>query len=445
MLHPASGLHSMTSRTVFRTVPLLLTAALAIAAVHLTATAAGAITYQAQILGPGEAFAISESVVVGRANFGPWAATLWDAETGSSTNLHPSDFWNTEALGVSGGIQVGFGNREHNGPFEALLWHGTAESVTSLTPSWASSSMAYAASGNTQVGSAVYRETFRGAAVLWHGTAESAVDLTPAGYRDSGLLGVSGNSQVGSAELVYTEAHPYGETHAFLWSGTAESAIDLHPQGYWQSVAYGVSGTHQVGEVVDDPSGPLPRYRATLWEGSAESRINLHPSGYFASIALGISGDRQVGYGTTKSDGTRFHALTWNGSRESVIDLHQFLPTGFTTSSASGIDEQGNIVGQADGFAVLWHPQILLGDVNDDGRVDLDDFGILKANFGIGTSLAEGDVNQDGQVNLTDFGILKANFGRSTGVPEPTAGALSLAAVVSIWGVRFVHRRRTSR
>ncbi|MFO0898484.1 MAG: Ig-like domain-containing protein [Pirellulales bacterium] len=51
------------------------------------------------------------------------------------------------------------------------------------------------------------------------------------------------------------------------------------------------------------------------------------------------------------------------------------------------------------------------GDVNGDGKVDLSDFGALKANFGTGDSLAEGDLDGNGKVDLSDFGILKANFG----------------------------------
>jgi hypothetical protein len=55
----------------------------------------------------------------------------------------------------------------------------------------------------------------------------------------------------------------------------------------------------------------------------------------------------------------------------------------------------------------------LPGDFNTDGKVDLTDFGILKENFGSGTTAAQGDANGDAKVDLTDFGILKENFGKS--------------------------------
>jgi hypothetical protein len=79
------------------------------------------------------------------------------------------------------------------------------------------------------------------------------------------------------------------------------------------------------------------------------------------------------------------------------------------------------------------------GDANADGRVDLDDFGLLKANFG-GTGLAiPGDLNFDGEIDLSDFGLLKANFGREPwppvqvqAVPEPAAWLLAALAAAGL-------------
>ena len=53
----------------------------------------------------------------------------------------------------------------------------------------------------------------------------------------------------------------------------------------------------------------------------------------------------------------------------------------------------------------------LMGDADLDGNVDLEDFHILKTNFGTGTTWAEGDFDEDGDVDLDDFYILKINFG----------------------------------
>ncbi len=54
------------------------------------------------------------------------------------------------------------------------------------------------------------------------------------------------------------------------------------------------------------------------------------------------------------------------------------------------------------------------GDADGDGDVDLDDFAILKTNFGrtgATAGAAEGDFDTDGDVDLDDFAILKTHFG----------------------------------
>jgi hypothetical protein len=69
----------------------------------------------------------------------------------------------------------------------------------------------------------------------------------------------------------------------------------------------------------------------------------------------------------------------------------------------------------------------LVGDADLDGKVNLTDFGLLKAGFGkAGGGLTGGDVNASGNTDLTDFGLLKENFGKSGG---PKAGALGAAPV----------------
>jgi hypothetical protein len=184
-------------------------------------------------------------------------------------------------------------------------------------------------------------------AFLW--TSRSVVDLHPSGFRSSLAYATDGAQQVGIGDLIA------GNRHALLWSGSANSVVDLHPGSEeCFSEAHGVSDGQQVGYVRCGAAG-----RAALWTGSAESVIDLHPRGFDTSQASAVAAGRQVGYGSTSRQfegygSTLVHALLWSGTADSVVDLHTFLPAGFRNSLAHGIDASGNIIGQADGHAILW-------------------------------------------------------------------------------------------
>jgi hypothetical protein len=62
-------------------------------------------------------------------------------------------------------------------------------------------------------------------------------------------------------------------------------------------------------------------------------------------------------------------------------------------------------------------PYYYFGDVNDDDKTDLTDFGIFKANYGlVGPTAvrATGDVTGDFIVDLQDFLVIKFFFGSSS-------------------------------
>ncbi len=78
----------------------------------------------------------------------------------------------------------------------------------------------------------------------------------------------------------------------------------------------------------------------------------------------------------------------------------------------------------------------MVGDANDDGQVNLDDFGLIKASFGHATDWSGGDFDDNGMVDLSDFGLFKANFGNAAVVaPEPPGLPLLGLGAALAWSV----------
>ena len=65
-------------------------------------------------------------------------------------------------------------------------------------------------------------------------------------------------------------------------------------------------------------------------------------------------------------------------------------------------------------YAIVPDAPLTPGDANGDGKVDLEDFVILRNNFGNSGNFDDGDFNGDGTVDLEDFVILRNNFGSGT-------------------------------
>jgi len=311
----------------------------------------------------GFSFSVAEGISGGQQvgfGFGPATggrdhALLWRGSAASVVDLHPPEFTYSEAHAICGDKQVG------NGSNHALLWRGSAASVVDLHPSGVAISVAQGVSGGEQVGSAPGECCgVPGHALLWRGTAASVVDLHPhpSDFSDFEALGTWEGQQVGWGS-VSVGGGP-GHAHALLWRGSAASEVDLHPSGFTESRANGVSDEQQVGEGVTTEGF----YHALLWRGTAASVMDLNPSGFGYSKAHATNGKEQVGEGDPKLPPAGFvHALLWSGGASRVVDLHTFLPPGFVESRAWGIDETGDVVGEAritdlQSHAFLWKRNI---------------------------------------------------------------------------------------
>ena len=78
------------------------------------------------------------------------------------------------------------------------------------------------------------------------------------------------------------------------------------------------------------------------------------------------------------------------------------------------------------------------GDFNHDFSIDLDDYAILKTNFGTGSSNGEGDIDFDGDVDLEDYSEFALAYEDANGsslasaIPEPTSMLLMGLGVVAM-------------
>ncbi len=278
-------------------------------------------------------------------------AALWSGTPASAIPLTPPGWSTSYGLGIGPGQQVGIASGAPSGfAFHAMLWTGTAASAVDLNPVGYDVSAAYATDGTFQAGQATSGGVIH--AMRWTGNAGSAVDLNPVGYDTSHAYGAWNGRQVGLGTVA-------GVDHALLWSGTAASAIDLNG-AFDATDAYAMDGTHQVGIGAGPTTGGLSH--ALIWSGAAGSVLDLNPLGISESVADGIGNGVVAGYGSGSLTGNRIHALAWVGS--TAIDLHSFLPSGYSSSYAYGVDPvTGQIVGEAinnlnRSIAVMWTPVV---------------------------------------------------------------------------------------
>ena len=94
-----------------------------------------------------------------------------------------------------------------------------------------------------------------------------------------------------------------------------------------------------------------------------------------------------------------------------TVTFNGVLPDGhYRATMLGGGIQNGN--GEPGGSDFVYNFFVLTGDANHDGRVNLDDFNVLAANFGLsGRDGSTGDFTYDGICNLDDFNVLAAKFG----------------------------------
>lgn len=218
-----------------------------------------------------------------RTEFHPF---MWSGSAASAVDLTPLGlgFGAGRALATDGLQQVGIGFQvigvnAFSGPF-AVVWSGAADSAVNLNPPDASTSQANGVYGGQQVGYGYVPSR----ALLWKGSADTKVELHPAGFESSVANATNGVQQVGSGFVVGASA---GVTHrhALVWSGSAESAVDLNqflPPGYTDAAANGIDAAGNiVGWASKGPSDVAANVHAVLWKPVASDAV------FAQALALG--------------------------------------------------------------------------------------------------------------------------------------------------------------
>ena len=152
-------------------------------------------------------------------------ALLWRSGANGPMDLHPKAFIQSYAVAISDGQQVGYGSlnprlefMEESGPFHALLWSDSPGSMVDLHPRGFADSQALGISGGQQVGWGAGATTgnFRHA-LLWRSTAASVVDLHA--FLPPGFVGSIASGVDVKGNIVGVAWGPASDNwnHAFLW------------------------------------------------------------------------------------------------------------------------------------------------------------------------------------------------------------------------------------
>jgi probable HAF family extracellular repeat protein len=291
--------------------------------------------------------------------------------------------------------------------------------------------------------------------------AGSGLVVSNNGINASGVY--VGTYGLSSASTAVHLAYYYDPTNGTI--NQIHTPVDTSSGSYYAE-ANGVNASGQVvggGVMSTAGNGTFHAYRFDIYGAGTMVDLGALGTGDY-SEAYGINTSAQiVGFSNLSAGGTSFHAFVYNSSG-GMTDLNSLIPanSGWDLEDATAINDSGWIVGfgvnsagATDGFllepgaAVVHNP----GDVNGDGRVDINDLTIVLTNYGkTGMAWSQGDIDGDptGHVDVNDLTIVLTDYNKTynsplTAVPEP-ASLLMLAIAILLpaagWGIA---RRRTPR
>jgi hypothetical protein len=264
----------------------------------------------------------------------------WRRLGGVPFDMHPPGSFNSAALGTSGEVHVGAAGFPLP---HAFAWYETGGVPVPVDIHPAE----YISSGATGTNGAQHSGV--------GGVLDTSVTVEPAPPSISTLLGDPGSLRDWLCQEHSISIWVLVRPHALIWLAPGV-ALDLHPAGASDSAALAISGNQLAGTAAFQGN-----WHAMLWPDVFSPPVDLHPRGFVSSAAAATNGSVQAGAAIDRFG--RSHALVWLASG-AALDLTRTLPAGLDQAAASGIDEDGNVVGRAWSSAdpnaapraMLWQP-----------------------------------------------------------------------------------------
>jgi hypothetical protein len=308
-----------------------------------------------------------------------------------------------------------------------------------------------------------------GSAVNWNLTGDAGGGQATLWTQTAGTWGVSvlpglASGSYGAGANISNSGMIVG------WSNTTAGSLSESNEGYQNAVYWTNTGSGwQVTNLVNRSVYTLGAFCATAvndsgtivgwgafgginpendnqwveWNSSGQM-TQLGTLGYSApnDVPLGINDHGVIVGNAVNTSDTEVACIYGYGGNNGMQNMNtvfaSYIPSGWSLTSATAIDNNGDIVGYgtdngAGSLGFLLAPA-MAGDANLDGKVDINDLTVVLANYGqTGATWSQGDFIGDGKVDINDLTIVLANYGQTFGaspagnlsaVPEP--GALVL-------------------